>query len=412
MRILLVHRNFPGQFRYLAPKLVKTPEFDVVVLAERTCAVEIQRRQYPDIRYAFYERAGGELRRGDELTGILDDDIQRGELAVKAAEGLRHEGFEPDIVFVHPGWGEGLFLKHVFPAARHLHYLEFPFHDFGVDTDFDPEFPVSDAERRRRHLRNATQLLSLRHADYFVAPTKWQLSLYPNAFRERAQVIGDGIDTKWIASIRPTGLRLPDGITIMPGDELVTYVAHGLEPYRGFHVFMRALPDILSRRPHVRVIVAGTDRAYYANQLGPGESWRRVLEAELGQRLPMERVHFLGFLRYDACMAVLCMSTVHVYLTYPFAPSYSLFEALAAGCLVVGSATEPVKEVVRDGENGLLVDFFDRDGLVDRVVTVLADPGAYIQIRRCAQQEAQLRYDFERTTWPCYRRLFHDLTYS
>ncbi|MDZ5650660.1 glycosyltransferase [Nitrospirillum sp. BR 11828] len=80
--------------------------------------------------------------------------------------------------------------------------------------------------------------------------------------------------------------------------------------------------------------------------------------AEVGDQLDLARIHFLGKVPYDTFLSVLRVSAVHVYLTYPFVLSWSLMEALASACLVVASDTAPVREVIKHGQNGLLVDFF------------------------------------------------------
>ncbi len=190
----------------------------------------------------------------------------------------------------------------------------------------------------------------------------------------------------------------------------MTYSARDLEPYRGFHAFMRALPEVLERRPTAQVLIVGGDGVSYGRQSQQATSYREQLLAELDGRLDLRRVHFLGHLPYRQYLTVLQISTVHVYLTYPFVLSWSLLEAMAAGCLVVSSRTAPVEEVMRDGGNGFLVDFFDLDGLASRVVEVLSlEDSVAVKIKAAARQTVLDRYDLNTVCLPAYLALLRRL---
>jgi len=108
--------------------------------------------------------------------------------------------------------------------------------------------------------------------------------------------------------------------------------------------------------------------------------------------LDMSRVHFTGGLPYGQYLQVIQASSVHVYLTRPFVLSWSMIEAMSTGCLVLGSDTEPVREVIEDGKNGLLVDFFSPHQIADRIEEVLDHPDRYAQLRQNARQTVLDRY--------------------
>ncbi|MGQ0526295.1 MAG: glycosyltransferase, partial [Betaproteobacteria bacterium] len=292
------------------------------------------------------------------------------------------------------------FLKDIWPLAKMLALLEFFYATRGLDFDFDPEFhkpdPARDAKLRAK---NAHLLLALADMDCGLAPTEFQRSTIPLAFRDRVRVIFDGIDTN---VVRPDGAASVEigGRTLRPGDEVLTLVNRNLEPYRGYHVFMRALPEILRRRPAALVLIVGGDEVSYGAAAPAGKTWKQIFLDEVKDRLDMSRVFFLGRIPYASYLKVLRVSRCHVYLTYPFVLGWSCIEAMSAGCLVVGSRTPPVEEVIEHGKNGLLVDFFDGAALAETVVDALARPDHYAPMRTAARETAVARYDLKSICLP------------
>jgi glycosyltransferase involved in cell wall biosynthesis len=320
--------------------------------------------------------------------------VRRGQGVAKAVMALRQRGFVPDLVCVHQGWGESLYLKDVLPGVPILAYCEFYYHGAGVDVGFDPEFPSELDNRLQVRTRNAIHALSLLDADRGLSPTAWQHSLFPPELRAKIAVIHDGIDTARVAPDAAARFAVGEnGPTFRAGDAVITYVARNLEPYRGFHVLMRALPEILRRRPDAHVVIVGGDRVSYGSRPKAGGTWRQVMLEEVGSRLDRARVHFVGNLPYERYLDLLQVSKAHVYLTYPFVLSWSMLEAMAAGCLVIGSATPPVEEVIVDRKDGLLVDFFSPQQLADAVDVALSDGEEARAIRQEARRTIVERYD-------------------
>ncbi|HZX26893.1 MAG TPA: glycosyltransferase, partial [Telluria sp.] len=357
MRYLFVHQNFPGQFRHVARALADDPANEVVGMGEAE-RIKAHGRIHPRITLVGYpapKKAGTETH---HYLREYEGHVRRGQQVARAAQQLAARGFRPDVVVVHPGWGEALFLRELFPRARHVHYCEYYYHADGADVAFDPEFPSGFDDRLRIKLKNNTQLIGLMECDAGIAPTRWQQSLYPAPLRPAISVLHEGIDTGVLQPVPQATLDV-DGHVLRAGDEVVTYVARNLEPYRGFHRFMRALPLLQKLRPQARVLIVGGDDVSYGRRLPAGTTYRQKYCAELEGQVDWSRVHFLGKLPYLRYLNVLQVSAAHVYLTYPFVLSWSMLEAMACGCLVVGSATAPVQEVITDGENGLLTDFFD-----------------------------------------------------
>lgn len=326
--------------------------------------------------------------------------VRRGQHVARLLLELRKTGFVPEVVCVHPGWGEGLFVRDIFPEARIVMFAEFFYRSKGSDVGFDPALPVELDDICRLRTRNATQLVSLEAADLLICPTEWQKAQYPAMFSSKIRVIHDGVDTDLVAPRPEATLQVSDSLTLSSRDEVITYVARNLEPYRGFPTLMRALPEILQRRPRAQVVIVGGDGVSYGRPPAGGKTFRQSLLAEVGARIDTKRVHFLGYVPYQRYLDVLAVSTVHVYLTYPFVLSWSLLEAMAAGCAVIGSDTQPVREVIRDGENGILTDFFDTARLADRVVGLCRRRESLAEIRSRARQTVVERYDLRRICLP------------
>jgi glycosyltransferase involved in cell wall biosynthesis len=400
MRLLFVHQNFPAQYRYLASALGREGQAEVVAVGDAAAAGT--RPPLPGVQlvtYAF-ERPGAPA--PHPVTQPFDDAVARGYAVAHACRALRSAGFVPDVICAHPGWGEALFLRDVFPEARITLYCEFYYRAAGADVGFDPEFPPPPHDAFRVRAKNAAALLSMEAADDGISATEWQRSVHPAGFRERIRVMHDGIDTDYFAPDAQAVLELSGGARLTARDEVVTYVARSLEPYRGFHTLMRALPRLQALRPEAHVVIVGGDGVSYGNPAPGGVSYTQWLLGELEGRIDLNRVHFLGWVPYPTLRTVYQISGAHAYLTYPFILSWSLLEAMSCGCAVVGSATAPVEEVIAHGENGTLVDFFDSAKLAAEIARVLDAHTA--PMRQRARQTVLERYDLARVCLPAQLR--------
>lgn len=396
MKILFVHQNFPGQFLHLAPAM-KARGHDCLALTD---AVNQRGSAVPVLRYKHEAQQPdpAATRLGRNFTQMSD----RGVTVARAAMQLRErQGYVPDVIFGHSGWGETLFLKEVWPEAKLIVYAEFYYRGVGRDVGFDPEFSrggfdqVMIAQGRAAHLGQ-----SLLHADAGLSPTRWQASTYPEPLRHMIRVIFDGVDTARVAPDPAASLTLPGDKVLRAGEEVLTFVNRNLEPYRGYHIFMRALPEILAARPEAQVVIVGGDDVSYGAPAPKGQKWKEIFLNEVHDRIDLSRVHFLGKVAYPDFVSLLQVSRAHAYLTYPFVLSWSMLEAMSAGCLVVGSRTPPVEELIREGENGLLVDFFDVKAWSARLIEALAEPEKFAPLRAQARRDIQAGYDLQSVCLP------------
>lgn len=396
MRILFVHQNFPGQFPHLAPALAARGH-EVMALTD---AANRHKTALRTMRYAFEQPKAEFATHG--LAATFYQMTERGRAAARASVTLRdRHGFSPDVIMGNLGWGETLFLKEVWPKARLLIYAEFFYHPSGYDVGFDPEFGGGDlAQRLRVVARQAHLLQAMAPADAALAPTRFQAQSFPSFLHDRITVIHDGVDTARLCPNPSATFVLPGGRVLRAGDEVLTFVNRNLEPYRGYHIFMRALPEVLAARPDAQVVIVGGDGPGYGPRPPEGATWKERFLSEVADRIDPARVHFTGRIPHERFIALMQVSRVHAYLTYPFVLSWSLLEAMAAGAHVVGSRTPPVQEVIRDGETGSLVDFFDVAGWSRALIEGLADPGRFAALREGARDTMVRDYDLKARCLP------------
>jgi glycosyltransferase involved in cell wall biosynthesis len=400
MKILLIHQNFPGQYKHLAPALVRQGH-QVVAL---TCKVK-EASTWKGVRILPYEIKGKSTQGIHPWLADFETKLLRAASCYQGARALRSSGFEPDVICAHHGWGEPMFLKDIWPDARLGLYCEL-YHLTGPPfTDFDPEFAAKnpEADKLRIRMKNLNNRVHEEVMDAGISPTRFQADTFPARWRDRITVAHDGVDTETVIPDPDAALTVSDALTLTRADEVITFINRNLEPYRGYHVFMRALPDILRRRPNAHVCIIGGDEVSYGSKPPAGKTWKQIFIDEVRGRVPTphwQRVHFLGRVPYDRYLAMIRISTVHVYLTYPFVLSWSLLEAMAAQCAILASDTDPVREVVTEDETGRMVNFFDREALVDRLCALLDDPRARARLGANARRFVQERYDLRRVCLP------------
>lgn len=370
----------------MAAALAADPRNQVVFLTENPNG------QLEGVTKVLFKKARSARPETHHYVRGFEDAVLVGQAALRSALELKAKGFIPDVIFGHSGWGCTLYMKDAFPKAALICNFEWYYRAHGSDCDFDPSESISADDEARIRTRNASILADLAACDGGIAPTKWQKAQFPKVFHPLLEVLHEGVDTGYYAPAPGTRIVLPRvGLDLSEAKEVVTFVGRGMEPYRGFPQFMAAMHELLARRPECHVVIVGEDRVAYGKPQKDGKGFKQPML----ERYPLDsaRTHFTGMLNHSEYRTVLQGSSAHVYLTRPFVLSWSFLEAMSAGCLVVASDTAPVLEVMEDGLNGLLVDFFDTAALVNRLVHALERPADFLAIRSKARDTVTLSYD-------------------
>ena len=392
MQILLVHQNFPGQFRDLAPRLIQRGH-QVVAMGQRPMP-----RVPRGLQYLQYEPLadGGARQLADP---DLEQNLKRGARVQAQAKRLKEKGFEPDAVVAHSGWGEALYLREVWPRAILLAYPELyakpELLGFGFDRDLGE---IGEGLRQSMKRQNFMALAAIADADAAVVPTQFQRDTFPAHLRGRFQVIHEGVDTERAQPYPNRHVRLSEQLMLRHGDPVITFVNRTLEPLRGFRSLMRALPIIQQEHPTAQTLIVGEQLgSSYGQPSSHPKGYPGEMLALLGQRLDLSRIHFLGRVDYANLLALFQISAAHIYLTYPYALGWSLLEAMACAAPVVGSANDPVTEVIRDGLNGRLVPFAAPERLAEVVLDLLSDPSQRARLGEQGRQTVLQRYRIEQS---------------
>jgi glycosyltransferase involved in cell wall biosynthesis len=406
--ILIVHQNFPGQFPHIAAALAARGDRVVAIGGKGA-------RDIPGVELRRYA-----LKRSSS-SGIPnwlikpESDLIRAEGAVEAAFSLRNDGFVPDAIVGHAGFGELAHMREVFPEARIIALTEMFYRSRGFDTGFDPEFSSGPdlANQMKVNAMNAGAALTYALADTIVCPTPFQASTFPPSLRERIIVHHEGIDVPPADRPRPK-VRLGQSELILDGSQpLVTYVSRTLEPARGFHTFMRALPAVMAARPDAQVVVLGYHgKSGYGTTAPNDATWLDHFQGEAGDRIDQRRFHAIGVVDRSVMLAILSHSWAHVYLTIPFVLSWSLLEAMACECAIIASDTAPVHDAIVDGREGKLVDFFDADQLAASIIRTLDDQGAVREQRARARQTTLEKFDRATVGVPGWLKIIDDVLAS
>ncbi len=400
MKILLIHPSMPSQYKYLAQVMGADKNNQVLFITKpgkqdipgvKKIEYKVSRSPQPEIhRYLIeFERA-----------------ICQGQEVWRVCRKLKEQGFTPDIICAHPGWGDTLFIKEIYPDVPLLSFMEFYYHAFGADVYFDKNEPVNIDDVASVRIKNSTNLLNLEMCDWGITPTWWQLKQHPKEFHHKISVLHDGIDTDIVKpSTNKRPIQLPDGTVITEKEKIVTYICRNFEPYRGFPTVMRGIEKLVKERSDCHVLIVGNDGNGYGRNASKKTFKQQILE-EL--TLDASRVHFINTLPYEQYLRVLQVSDVHIYFTVPFVLSWSSMEAMSAGCLLVASDTAPVREVMQDGVNALLTDFFSPEQLAARLHEALDNQEKLQHLRDAARQTILDKYSLHKLI-PLHLALINDL---
>lgn len=386
MNILFIHKDFPGQFKYLAPILAQDP-MNLVLFLTSNDTIQAE----AGINKLVYKLP-------PEHQGYMNPCLKNYEKASLHARGvanmlllLKSRNIVPDIIYAHNG-DVALFVKDIFPNVPLICYCEW------IDSPDSPAIKfggkeINDSYKEQLRCENASKISVLARADGCISPTEWQKSQFPKEFHHKIQVIHDGVNTDGCAPDENAEFIVPEkGIKLTAKDEVITYATRGMEPVRGFPEFIQAAEKILKKRPNAHIIVGGNDKVFYGEPLKKG-TYKELMLSKLD--LDLSRLHFVGGLNFNEYLKLLQISSAHIYATYPFILSWSIIEAMSVACPVIASSTEPVLEVIKDNYNGLLYDFFDVDMMVEKIEFALDNKDKMQETRQNARKTAIEKYDLK-----------------
>lgn len=388
----------PGQYKHLARAFGAEGGHEIYFVTKHKTA------EIPGVirtTYGHDKKAAPETHR---YVRTLTNAVIEGQHVWRVCNDLKKKGFTPDVIIAHPGWGDALFVKDIFPSTPLLSFCEFYYRAHGADVGF--EDPINDDDIARVRVKNANGLLNLEAMDWGISPTFWQWSTYPKEFRERISVLHEGIDID-ICKPNPTAsYTLKDGTTFKAGDEVVIYIARNFEPYRGFPTFMQAAEILLRERPNCHIIAIGADNVSYGKKAENGKTYRQIWLDKV--KLPKARMHFIGTVPYEDLIALMQIGAAQLYLTMPFVLSWSMLESMACGSAMVCSRTKPVQEVINDGVNGLLADFHSPEDVAAKLLQLLDAKDGNKAMREAARKTIADRYDLKKIL-PLQLQLVRDL---
>ena len=400
MHVLYVHQNFPAQFGHIARHLVDKLSWQCSFVSQTPGGV------VGGINKIEYRIAGGATKQNHFCSRTFENTIWHCDAVYRAMKA--RPDVKPDLIVGHSGFGSTLFLRELYPKTPIINFFEYYYipHDKDSDMDFrkDLGWPTSELKYLRSRCRNAMILLDLQTCQAAYTPTEFQKSRFPQEYQSKLQTIFDGVDRAvyhgYEETLRPPvaqrGLRRIGGIDIPPATRVVTYVSRGFESMRGFDIFMKTAKKIYQQYPDVIFLVVGTDKIAYGGDeefVQPHKSFKDWTLAQ--DSYDLSKFRFLGRVNPVELGQILAAGDLHIYLTVPFVLSWSMMDAMSCGAVVLGSDTAPVREMIRDGENGLLADFFDTDALAQKALGVLRDPDAARPMGRAAEQTIQENYSLD-----------------
>lgn len=389
MRILFLHNNFPGQYKRIMSYLHENHS-DVEMYA---ATLEKNKQKTLAKKTVFFNPHREPTKNIHPSMHYSEGAVLQGQALYKALLPSVNAGFKPDVIMAHSGWGSSLFLKDLFPDAKLLSYFEWYYNILNEDMGFldrrkNPPVPSPNQHMRIR-MKNTPILHDLAAMDHGQCPTFYQHSKLPDIFKDNVSVLHDGVDTRYFQPKETTRVQVGEHY-FTKDDEVITYVARGMEEYRGFPQFIETVYKLQQRRPNAHAVVLGNDRVAYGSERKDGKTWKEAMLEEYD--LDLSRIHFMGLQPLGVFRGLMQISRAHVYLTVPFVLSWSLMEAMSAGALIVGSDTEPVREVVKDGHNGVLVPFFDTDAITEKLCHILDNNLEYQPLRGNARETILERY--------------------
>ncbi len=413
MHILYVHQNFPAQFGHIARHLVTKLGWECSFISQTPAGV------VDGINKITYKMSGGATKQNHYCSRTFENTVWHCDGVYRALKALPH--LQPDLIVGHSGFGSTLFLRELYRDRPIINFFEYFYraHDPLSDMDWrkDLAWEVPEMNYLRSYCRNAMILLDLQNCDGAYTPTEFQKSRFPGEYLAKLDVIFDGVDRGFYHShddtLRPAiskrASRTIGGVDVSPETRIVTYVSRGFESMRGFDIFMRSAKLIHERYPNVIFYVVGTDRIAYGGDENYIPGYKSFKEWTLSRdKYDMSKFVFTGRLTPAELGRLLASSDLHIYLTVPFVLSWSMMDALSCGATVLASRTPPIEEMIREGENGLLADFFQPEDFANKAIEVLKDPAAFRHLGKAGEQMIVEKYSLE-AVLPRMLKMYEDV---
>lgn len=411
LNVLVIHNNLPSQFNHLIPYLKRRPDiYPIGIKAKNRSSPMSDHKVLRNMRIEEYTLNNVSLHSDNYLVSLLDHNIIRAELVAQITDEIKKQGYTPDIIVAHTAWGEPMFLKDRFPNAKLILLQEFMYGPNAPDINFDHEYRVDDRIINVSNVRRLVDAHACLDADVIITPIHWQKSLIPDIFKPKVEVVHDGIDTNYMCPNDSASFTLENGKVLTKRDKVITYISRGLEPYRGYHKFVEAIPLIQKLDPEIEIVIVGNDQVYYSPKLDhPTLTYREYYLRPYQNDIDFNKVHFYKNLDQQLLISLIQLTSVHSYYTYPFFSSLTIFEAMSCGGVVLGSSTPPVTEFIEDGINGYLFDFFNVNEFATKAVEIVnADAKLRDQlavISHNARETIKARLDWDMQIEPIWDRL-------
>ena len=383
-----MHQNYPAQFGPIIPFLLKNYDVDISFFSEY-----VTKPLYPRVNHNFFRPVKARQKENPYFyTRFFESEVGSMHGVYNAIK--RSKISDPDLFVSHPAFGNMGLLHVEYPEVPKIGFFELFYDPFEKTTDKRPEYPVHHQNKLRVPLRNATQLIELEYCTKGYSPTPFQKSTYPKAYQDKIEVLFDGINVD---------LYKPGEVTSQselkrtwPKDaKIVTYVSRGLEAMRGFDIFMEVAHEICKKRDDIHFVIAGNPKTHYGSELGNIEEDTFKEHVMKKRDFDLNRFHFLNWVSEPALVDLFRISDCHFYWTVPFTLSWSFFQAMATGVLMVGSNSAPVRDVLQHDVNGLMVEPYEKGMILETMLETLDNPDKFKHLREIARDQMVENYSFD-----------------
>ena len=362
MHLLLIHQNFPGQFRDLAPAWLASGHQVTAIGSTSAAPTGHQWHGLQYLQYRFEEKPSH---------------LERGSAVAKLVQQLIEQDHPPDLVMSHSAWGESLCLRRVCRDVPWISYPELWGNPRSLGFGFDQSLDGLTPEATRFSSANLITELALLQSSASVVASRSQLLSFPKSLQHRLTLQPEGVDLQRIKPDASACLTIPKmGLEFRAGQPLVTFISRHLEPLRGLRQMLMAWPLVSQTIPEAQLLLVGGKGQGYSLQRPKGQNHLEDALNNLPDTTNRRTIHCLGRLPYEEMLTLLQCSACHVALSYPYTLSWSVLEALSCGVPVISNPDSPISVELGDDANKALalVPFDDIASLSLKTIELLQHP--------------------------------------